>query len=385
MRAKSGLDRTRRASHARISLVMAALIALFLLPGPAVGASSTAHQLNAAKGKLKRILQAIQVDRGTVDSLQAQLDHLNSQVALGQANLAQLTQKLTQTRDALAVAQATYSGIKGQLDTVVANAYMQGPNMELQVMLSSTSLGDLSDRMEYLNSVSLQNENLAAQVAHEADVLRTAGAQIAHLSQQQKAALTRLHGQQQQVTQKTTEVKAALAHEMNLRDQAIALVARLKKKLRAEELAAIGYGFQGGNSIPYGQWAQAFTVQIGAPTCRNNLVVLVAWQLNEFTTAAWNPLATTYPMAGATDFNSFGVKNYLNLQQGLQATQATLVQGASAYGYQAILDTLRKCADPMATAQAINASYWCHGCTLGHYVTGLVPKVEANYKLYASL
>ena len=37
------------------------------------------------------------------------------------------------------------------------------------------------------------------------------------------------------------------------------------------------------------------------------------------------------------------------------------------------------------TARAVNASSWCRGCTYGMYVTGNIPKVEANYDVYAAL
>jgi hypothetical protein len=47
--------------------------------------------------------------------------------------------------------------------------------------------------------------------------------------------------------------------------------------------------------------------------------------------------------------------------------------------------TLATCANPSVTAAAINASMWCHGCAGAAYVTGLIPRVEAVYDLYARL
>lgn len=54
---------------------------------------------------------------------------------------------------------------------------------------------------------------------------------------------------------------------------------------------------------------------------------IVAQMMRENTGAAWNPLATTEPYPGATDWNSAGVKNYPTLQAGLNATKATLENG----------------------------------------------------------
>jgi hypothetical protein len=115
------------------------------------------------------------------------------------------------------------------------------------------------------------------------------------------------------------------------------------------------------------------------------MVALVSWQVAEFTQAAWNPLATTYPMHGSTRYNGSGVRNYISLGQGLDATRLTIRGGMSSYGYGRIVSSLSACADAMTTARAINASAWCRGCAGGTYVTGMVPKVEADYSTYAAL
>ena len=124
---------------------------------------------------------------------------------------------------------------------------------------------------------------------------------------------------------------------------------------------------------------------MGVSGCHSNMVAVVSWQVAEFTQAAWNPLATTYPMAGSTLYNSAGVRNYVSAGQGLEATRLTIRGGMTQYGYGRIVSSLSACADPMTTARAINASSWCRGCAGGTYVVGMVPKVEANYSTYAAL
>lgn len=132
-------------------------------------------------------------------------------------------------------------------------------------------------------------------------------------------------------------------------------------------------------SVTYPQWAAMFLPRIGAPVCGNNLVAVVAWQAQEGTRAAWNPLATTMGMAGATQFNGVGVKNYQSLEQGLQATVLTLWRGRSAFGYGPVLQALQACAPPLLTAQAIQASLWCRNCAGGRYLTALVPSVIDSF------
>jgi len=133
------------------------------------------------------------------------------------------------------------------------------------------------------------------------------------------------------------------------------------------------------DSVTYPQWAALFLGQIRAPVCGNNLVAVVAWQAQEGTRAAWNPLATTEDAPGATQFNSVGVRNYPSLEEGLAATVFTLTQGQSSFGYGPIVQALRACAPPMITAQAIQYSQWCRYCAGGRYLTALISAVVADF------
>jgi hypothetical protein len=157
------------------------------------------------------------------------------------------------------------------------------------------------------------------------------------------------------------------------------LTARDRMIRRAER----GFSFVPGEPVTYEAWANGFLDRLGAPRCDENLLIVVAWETSESTAAAFNPLATTHAMEGATGMNSVGVKNYVSLDQGLDASRDTLTGGAESYGYGAIVDSLRACAPAESTAAAINASAWCRGCTGGSYLTGLLPLVRDAYADHA--
>ncbi len=94
---------------------------------------------------------------------------------------------------------------------------------------------------------------------------------------------------------------------------------------RAREHALTAASRHQAVSIPDGpvtfeSWAQLFLSSVGAPTCDENVLLVVAWETQESTQALFNPLATTHAMEGATDFNDVGVKNYVSLEQGLEAS-----------------------------------------------------------------
>lgn len=136
--------------------------------------------------------------------------------------------------------------------------------------------------------------------------------------------------------------------------------------------------------VSYEAWAVKFLRELNVRTCRDNRIVVLAWQANENTQAVFNPLATTRDMPGSWEFNSHSVENYVSLAQGLDASRETIENGYTIYGYGAIVRRLGRCSRPMRTADAIRDSRWCFGCSSGEYVTGIVPHVRNDYGAYAS-
>lgn len=63
------------------------------------------------------------------------------------------------------------------------------------------------------------------------------------------------------------------------------------------------------------------------PLQRSNLALLHAWAVAEGGSSRFNPLNTTEPWPGATDYNSVGVKNYPTGADGIAATYLTLSNG----------------------------------------------------------
>ncbi|HEY8018641.1 MAG TPA: hypothetical protein VIG53_04005 [Actinomycetota bacterium] len=136
-------------------------------------------------------------------------------------------------------------------------------------------------------------------------------------------------------------------------------------------------------TVRFERWAERFLREMKVPRCRNNEVVVLAWEANENTEAVFNPLATTRDMPRSWDFNPVGVQNYLSLAQGLDASRLTIENGFEIYGYGAIVRRLERCSAPMSTARAIRDSRWCFGCSGGAYVTGVVRSVKNDFRSYA--
>lgn len=136
--------------------------------------------------------------------------------------------------------------------------------------------------------------------------------------------------------------------------------------------------------VTYESWARMFLDSVGAPECGENLLTVVSWETAESTQALYNPLATTHVMDGATSINDAGVKNYVSLDQGLEATRETLQDDSSTFGYGAIVGSLQACATADVTASAVRDSAWCRECAGGAYLTSLIPVVRADYAEHAA-
>lgn len=74
-------------------------------------------------------------------------------------------------------------------------------------------------------------------------------------------------------------------------------------------------------------WKFRLLRAIHAKGVSENRRLLDAWQRAEGGEAKYNPLNTTEPWAGATNYNSVGVKNYPTAGAGINATARTLGNG----------------------------------------------------------
>ncbi|HEY1331273.1 MAG TPA: hypothetical protein VGH10_07355 [Actinomycetota bacterium] len=367
----------------------AAAIALIVAVFAGIASSASADtnsRLERARSQLAALSAQAKSEVATLARVQNQMGVMQNKVDAARARAESTAATLTQVQAQLQQAQADYDSLQGRLDALARDAYMQGPGSGIEAILGASSLSDLNDRVEYVQAISQNDATLAHQAAGLAASLSQQQADLDGLLASRSQALTEIASQQEQLNTVLEQQQAAVDALNATRDRVVSLIASLQATLRAQALSQFGVTFQGsGGHATYGNWAGMFLQTMGAPTCHSNLVVVVAWQVSEGTQAAWNPLATTYDMPGATPFNSAGVKNYASLQQGLDATRLTIVNGAPAYHYGPIVSNLKACSDPAATAQAINASSWCRGCAGGHYVTGNVAAVEANYDTYAAL
>lgn len=101
-------------------------------------------------------------------------------------------------------------------------------------------------------------------------------------------------------------------------------------------------------------WVRDLLAKLAVPGNINNAVALIAQIQAEGGEARFNPLNTTLPMPGATDYNAVHVKNYVSYGQGLDATAQTLRQDNMAK----LLGALRRGDSARAYWVALGSSPW---------------------------
>ena len=382
-------DGLRSAAPVRAALACAVLVAALAAPAtatPREDLRDARAELAAITGRIEQRSAELADARVALAAAEARVDQVVGRLAAATVLRARLDERLAVVRARLAAAQA-------ELDVVAADLYMGAAGTGdaggvVAAMLGSTSLGELGDRLTYGEASSRG----AAEVAGRADAARR------ELERRQAAADVLVGAQAVLVgsvaaarDERAAAIDATRAAIDRLdadRAAAVDLVERLAAEaggLAAVDLSGLRSALHGPDSLTYGRWGELFLQMAGAPTCRNNLVVVAAWQAAEGTLAAWNPLATTHRMPGSTSFNSVGVQDFMSLRQGLQGTWETIRNGWDVYRYGAIVRSLRACARPMTTARAINASSWCPGCTGGMYVLNVVPHVQEDLATYLAI
>jgi peptidoglycan hydrolase CwlO-like protein len=374
----------------RARRVFAVLLACLIVAGSTVASfASLSSRLSAAQRELSTLTHRIQAQEAQARTLHDNVVVLDGQIAQATARAAQIADELATTRSDISAATAEAGRLQRRIDGVARSLFMQGAGSPqgavLGSLLSSTSFADFQDRLAYATAIGNASQDMAVKVANAKAALAVQAAQLRSLRDEQQRLLARLASARTAAATDLAAERAALAGLAQTKTRIVSLIGTLHKRIRAQELAAVGTAFQGSGHVTYGTWAGLFLRTMGVSGCQANRVAIVSWQYAEFTQAAWNPLATTLPMPGSTTFNASNVQNYPSLGEGLAATKATIDQGLGSFGYGAIVAALGRCAPAITTASAINASSWCAGCAGGTYVVGDVPKVEANYALYAAL
>ena len=263
MRANRGRS---RAAARRLTGAVVAVLLLFGMLATAPASADTKSELKAARARLAELEREIDGAGARLDALQQEMDDQRARLGSLQQDLNALAVKLDEAQNAydatvgqvvetqgrIEDAQDRLAELQSRLDQRARSAYEDGPASSLGFILGSTSLTDLSDRLEFANELSRSDSALAADVQNRANDLAIQKAHLQDVQSQQAQALENLNDQKEALDAKFTEAQgiyediARNADEVDgligdlaaKRNEVDGLVANLQKKLKAEELAA---------------------------------------------------------------------------------------------------------------------------------------------------
>ncbi|MFL5797581.1 MAG: murein hydrolase activator EnvC family protein [Actinomycetota bacterium] len=263
MRANRGRSHGRAR---RLRRLVGAVVAAVLLMGVVPAGADTKSQLSAAKqrlvdlqhqitsqeAQLADIQQQEAAQRSRLDALQGEMNDLAVKLDHAQNAYDATVAQVAETEASLQVAKNRYRALRGRLDARARAAYEMGPASSLGIILGSATVGELSDKLEFVNQLSSLDANLAAEVQNRANALEAQRLQLEEIRARQVAALNDLHSQQMQLDAKFNEAKgiyddlaskaaqvASIANDLQSKQSEVdSLVGRLQRQLKAEQLAA---------------------------------------------------------------------------------------------------------------------------------------------------
>jgi septal ring factor EnvC (AmiA/AmiB activator) len=233
--------------------------------GPGAGAdtkSDLAHakarlgelekQIDAQRSRLAVLQQQTVAQRARLEAIQAELNRMAARIDRARGRYEQTRQQIREILAQLDAARARYDDLRAQLNQRARAAYEQGPAGGLDLILGSTSLADLSDRVAFVDQLSQSDAELANRVQNRANQLGDRRDELQVLQAKQAAELADLQSQQAALDKKFAEQKsvydslaaqsaeaASIASQLSSDEAEVSsLVGKLQNKLRAEELAA---------------------------------------------------------------------------------------------------------------------------------------------------
>jgi peptidoglycan hydrolase CwlO-like protein len=241
-----------------------------LARGTGAGAVSPAD-INRAEARYAALQDEIGAKQGELEALQTRGAEIAEEVLQASDELEATRQQLIETRSRLERVRAIYDERVELLEDRARDAFISGgPGSNIGFLLSSASLADLSDRLQFVDQVSASDAEIASDVESlKAGLSRDARA-LEKLRADQQAVYDDLR-QRELVLQQQFALQQALIDDIEARKKEAAhAIARLKRERREQLVAryAASFGGQVQNGVfqtcPVGQ-PRAFGDDFGAP------------------------------------------------------------------------------------------------------------------------
>jgi murein DD-endopeptidase MepM/ murein hydrolase activator NlpD len=241
---------TRFPIASRFLAVTLALVAIAALSVHAAAAPS--HQdVQSANAKVRKLLADVNNARDTLGALESQLADATAQVDDAQGRYEQITAELIDTKQLLDQAQQEYRTTMNRLNERAVQAYIQGPGQDFEFLTGAVSLGDLSDRIEYVNALAQSDADLAQTVQNTKNRLADQQARLGDLRTKQQALVAQAEAAAQAVADNFAQQQQQYARIKS----DLAQAERYKKKVAKQYQQALKLAAQQGYGGAHGSVA----------------------------------------------------------------------------------------------------------------------------------
>jgi peptidoglycan hydrolase CwlO-like protein len=254
-------------------------VAAVLAPGtPTVRAVAVSQgQIDAAESRYRAIQAEIETKQRQLESIQQRSAEIADRVLEANAALEATRAKLTETQARLEQARRAYDERVALLEARAREAFMRGgAGSDLDFLLSSSSLADLSDRLEFVDRVTASDADIATQVENLKAQLSETARQLQRLQARQQGVYDDLRDQQLALQQQFDAQQSLIDDIKAKREEAAQTISKLKRERRQQLAAEVAAEFAattassasvpGGifSTCPVGQ-PRAFGDDFGAP------------------------------------------------------------------------------------------------------------------------
>jgi murein DD-endopeptidase MepM/ murein hydrolase activator NlpD len=140
--------------------------------------------------------------RQEFDAVRADLDRVNQLWLDAQASLAESQDAAADARDRIAELEDALATIQVRLNDRAASLFIGGGSPQAVALLTSDSVTDAADRMEFASAIAQQDSDLATQVAVQSQELSWQRERLTKAAEQEQAAMEQLKAQEASINAK---------------------------------------------------------------------------------------------------------------------------------------------------------------------------------------
>ena len=199
--------------------LLATACALLVLAVSATAASAddpTKQDVIDARQAKQAAEARLDAQRDELEAIQMRLTEQAFEVDRIEGLVEQTTAELLQVKQRIDRNAVRYGSLRRQLNDRAAEAFMDGPGSNLDLVLDATSFSELSDRLEFVDAVNASDASLAQEVANIGYELGLDEDRLSELQERQRAHATaarELKAKIQDELQRAEALKAQLAVE----------------------------------------------------------------------------------------------------------------------------------------------------------------------------